>query len=341
MSRRDRRRTNARRALFAGLALFLATQLAFLAALESLSPYHSDLDYRQRSTLLHERLREAPERPLCLLLGSSRTALSFCPEWLPPQDGSPEPLVFNFSHYGSGPILNLTLLRRLLADGVRPRWLVVELLPGYLVREREDFIAPHLAAGELRDACRYLEADKVAYWFVRTRIQTVPRFPLLGTESSGHATGPLGGCVRWLNRVTERDRATRTADAHRHFGPLLRQLPISPSADRAIHDLLALCRQEDIAVVLLLTPEGTVFRSWYGPGTEQHLTAYLRRLADETGTPIVDGRRWLPEEVFYDSHHVVRRGAEEFTQHLHTEVLQPLFAERLVNPRAETTLPEP
>lgn len=329
MARRDRRPARARWALFAGLLLFLGVQLAFLAVQECFRPYYTDPDYRHRQHLLRQRLDEEPDRPLCLLLGSSRTALSFCPEWLPPRETSPPPLVFNGSHYGSGPILNLTLLRRHLRDGLRPRWLVVELVPGYLCRERESFIVPHLDTRELTEAARYLDLGNLAGWYARTRLEATPRFPVAHLQPPGHKLGPLGGCLVWLPHVTDADRRARTAVARRHFDALLKTFDVAPAEDRAVRDLLAVCREEGIAVVLVLTPEGTEFRNWYGPDTEARLSDYLARLRRDTGVRVVDGRGWLNDDVFYDSHHVMRYGAQVFTHRLDAEVIRPLLAGQL------------
>ena len=93
--------------------------------------------------------------------------------------------------------------------------------------------------------------------------------------------------------------------------------------------LQALCRDEGIAVTLLLTPEGTEFHGWYGPATEATLVSYLGQLSRETGVPVVDARGWLADDVFYDSHHVVEPGARDFTRRLDAEVLRPALGDEL------------
>ena len=120
----SRRRTGkySRAPLLWGLAMFLACQTAFAAALDCWYPELYDAEYARRLATLRTRQAEAPERPLFLVLGSSRTALAFRPEILPPLPtrSGPPVLPFNFSHMGAGPLLNLVELRRLLADGVCP-----------------------------------------------------------------------------------------------------------------------------------------------------------------------------------------------------------------------------
>jgi hypothetical protein len=90
-------------------------------------------------------------------------------------------------------------------------------------------------------------------------------------------------------------------------------------------ELLALCREQGIEVILVVTPEGTAFRRWYGPAAESRLTDYLSHLSQDLGLVVVDARDWLPDDAFYDSHHVVETGARIFTQRLNAEVLRPLL----------------
>jgi hypothetical protein len=61
-------------------------------------------------------------------------------------------------------------------------------------------------------------------------------------------------------------------------------------------------------------PEGPIFRSWYDPAGLAAFDAYVTRVAGEFGAPVIDARFWLNDESdFYDSHHLLNRGAEKFT----------------------------
>ncbi len=77
------------------------------------------------------------KQPLILMLGSSRTLLmldagSMHVNW----DGTPAQ-VFNFGIKGSGPLLELLCLERLLKAGVRPDLLVLEVFPALYNRPRD------------------------------------------------------------------------------------------------------------------------------------------------------------------------------------------------------------
>src|SRR5262249_3771800 len=77
-------------------------------------PQWYDREYQVRRELLHDRVADNPEKPVCLLLGSSRTVVAFMPETLGPmydQCGR-QVLVFNYSHFGAGPRMNLVQAHR-------------------------------------------------------------------------------------------------------------------------------------------------------------------------------------------------------------------------------------
>src|SRR5207249_2410036 len=111
--------------------------LGFGLATDLFYPELYDPDSAVRFALLRQRIAEAPDRPLLLVVGSSRTGTAFRPEILAPLDtgNGPAPLVFNFSHWGANAAFNLMQVKRLLREGIRPDWLVVELMPPWLSRE--------------------------------------------------------------------------------------------------------------------------------------------------------------------------------------------------------------
>src|SRR3954454_9843704 len=119
-----------------GLLAFLVAAAAQAAAFDS-RPDLYDVEYGARLDLVRARLAEAPGRPLLVAVGSSRLVMAFAPEQLPPvptADG-PDALPFNFGHVGAGPIQNLMDVSRMLADGVRPRWLFLEMMPAFVAHE--------------------------------------------------------------------------------------------------------------------------------------------------------------------------------------------------------------
>src|SRR5579864_5169313 len=87
--------------------------------------------YGHRLHSLQARLAESPDAPLFLILGSSRVKYSVCPSAMQihTASGVPTPIVYNFAMNGMGTIRELMYLRRLLADGIRPKWLLIEIWP--------------------------------------------------------------------------------------------------------------------------------------------------------------------------------------------------------------------
>src|SRR5579883_3511189 len=122
LSRHGRR---ARAAVLWGLLTLGLAQVGLLVALERYYPELCDPEYGFRLGRLHERQKEAPKgQPLLVLLGSSRVGLGFRPQTVSTswQGQGTAPTVINFGMASAGPLLELLVLKRMLADGVRPTW---------------------------------------------------------------------------------------------------------------------------------------------------------------------------------------------------------------------------
>jgi hypothetical protein len=339
MSYHRRRITGARTALAWGVFGFCCVQLALDVGVVARHPELQDPEYGARLALLRERLAESPDRPLLLLLGSSRTVGSFVPEKLPPlraASGEP-PLVFNFSHLGAGPGMNLLEMRRLLRNGIRPSWLVLEIMPPQLGDEGQSILLSTAGARDLPITRRYRHPFKVYGNFVRTQLVPCHRYrrflayhavpdwiPDAEWEQDQVHLAPLGGEGSQPPAPDAAETRRRTDLARQGYFPPLRDLHVVDLSDRATRELLDLCRRRGIAVALVLTPEGSAFRSWYAPESRRRVDAYCDALSRDYGVPLIDAREWLEDGDFTDSHHVTPRGAEVFTLRLGREVLRPL-----------------
>jgi hypothetical protein len=248
---------------------------------------------------------------------------------------------FNFSHQEAGPLYNLLQAHRLVRQGLRPGWLVVELCPLFCWEEHTGVCSRGATLADLPvllehtgtgTALRpYLRAHLLpAYQHRQGVLQEVA--PTLATEVSRGdriRLSPLGGDEEWcaLASITPAER-------HRARHPLLAGVaawrPLGMDRfDRATRALLALCRRERIAVALVLTPEDPLVRAHYPEAPLRQFEAYVAGLAAEHGVPVCDARAWLGEDEFSDGHHTLLCGAERFTRRLHAEVLEPLVAGRL------------
>src|SRR5262245_37964622 len=134
MRLRRRQSSRAKPVVLWGLIFFAASQAVAAIVTGRAFSEHFDPEFRVRIQTLASRRAEIPDRPLLFVIGSSRTVMSFRPEILPDMKtaGGETVLPFNFSHHGSGPLVNLVQLQRLVRAGHRPQWLVLELMPPLL-----------------------------------------------------------------------------------------------------------------------------------------------------------------------------------------------------------------
>jgi hypothetical protein len=296
--------------------LVLAT--AWVAA-EAAVPEITDTDYYIRLRVIRAAAAEQPNRPLGVVLGSSRVLHAFQPEHLSGADG--DTLWVSAAHMGSGPALNRLILHNLLRDGVRPTVVVIEMMPTFFAKENEGFVSTHFAVADLPLVRRYAdEPFGYDYHFLRHRLRRIGDLARAPDPFAGRGESlPRGGMPPAHDEITAAERASYLALA-RTANAALRSMTVRPAADRAFRDTLREAAAHGIRVVLLRTPEGPIFRSWYDPAGLAKFDEYVSRAASEHGASVLDARFWLDEEDFYDSHHVLKRGAEKFTARFAREV---------------------
>src|ERR1051326_3542892 len=123
----------ARSAVLWALAAFAALQGILFAAMSTArGQILRDPDWGIRLGRLEKRLAERPEAPLVLILGSSRVGLGLRPDKMMDAWRPQSPTVFNFSRRGFGPMVSLLYLRRILDEGIRPDWVLLEIWPAFL-----------------------------------------------------------------------------------------------------------------------------------------------------------------------------------------------------------------
>jgi hypothetical protein len=95
----------------------------------------------------------------------------------------------------------------------------------------------------------------------------------------------------------------------------------------ALREVFAICRRENIRAVVALVPEGSEFRSWYGP-TANATTERLIDIAHEgVDGRVIDARDWLPDDSFADGHHMLDSAAPIYTARLVNELIVPALKE--------------
>jgi hypothetical protein len=328
-----------RSALLWGAAAFLLGQFALCLTLNVSRPLR-DPEYGRRLLSLRERLAERAESgPLLLCLGSSRVAMGIRPALLPQNQPGARggPVVFNFGVCRSGPVMELLCLRRLLADGIRPSRVFIEVFPFLASGTGEQQMASiqpaRLDQGD-RDALRpYCPDprpasrtwwDEVVPWFsYRTHLlnQFAPSWVSPSHRSDGDWEGLDGW--GWVDRpsfAAPLSGNPAILDAVRNqYLQAGNSFVSSPDSRRAYAELLTLCRAENIKATLLLMPDA--FLADYDRAGLARMEAYYRELSEEFGAPLVDARHWLTSADFVEGVHTTHAGASALTERFGREVL--------------------
>jgi hypothetical protein len=324
--------------------MYVGIQSALLVITNRWLPALRDPEYGYKLARLRQRIAEQPERELILIMGSSRSGYGYRPEVVPAwQSGEGKsPIVFNFALTGSGPILELVCLRRLLAAGIHPARVFIEVLPPTLYQEggwseMAWLNRSRLSWDDVQLLRRYSEQPR-RFCFAWCRAHAAPCFAQRFCIMSRYAPGWLPWETRqdiWLgldrsgwmifpHTILDAAGQRRALEfARRQYAAPLVRFHMTPVPDHALRELLTLCRQENIKTTLVLMPEGAIFQSWYPSAARAVIDAYLASVSHEYGVPLVDARCWLPETAFFDSHHLHPDGATAFTKRFAREVLKP------------------
>lgn len=337
MSRKPdpRRRRPAGRAVVAWAAAgVIVSQFAWAVTLELGRPDLRDPEYGHKLRLL-QRQSAAADRPLLLALGSSRTLNGLRPGVLP----AGGPRVFNFGLTRHGAVRQWLAFDRLLRDGVRPRWVTIELFPLALNQGADELNTAPAGRHTLGDvrflhthglrppghAAEWLEARAAAVYDSRFAVRSwlcpawVPwseRHDFVWTN-----TDPGG----WLEVQPPADPAIARGHGEAEAAAM-RGFTVHPDSDRALRQTLARCAAERIGAAVVLMPEAAWFRELYRGDAEARLRDYAARLGRDCGVPVIDARVWCPDEEFRDGGHLLAAGAARFTERFGREVVPQLTA---------------
>jgi hypothetical protein len=337
--------------LLSSLAVFVALQAGLAAAIELWLPQLRDPCYGYKAPRLERRAREAvrTHAKVVVFLGSSRTVFGVKSNDLEQQLsqalGQPV-VVFNFGIPGSGPLIDLVNLRRLFRAGVRPDLLVMEVLPPFLAGQ------PAVAGAELQwitpSQFTRAELDVLAEYgspveeFQEKWWQALPvpcfsrRFAIVSWLAP--AWLPMASRLDWFRdcddcgwvdskiHVTNPEQVRNgVRRARDQYTQSLNGFRLGGASCRALRELLEECRAQHVPTALLLMPEGSEFRSWYAAATWTEIEDFLQGLSREYHAPLINGRAWMPDDAFCDSHHMLDEGAAAFTRRLGETVLVPML----------------
>lgn len=333
--RRSRRKA-ARLTFVCFVLAALGLHAVALVVLDELQPGLRDPEYARRVRDLRARIAENPGRPVVLVVGSSRAAMGVRPEeWEAVRPGAPDPLIFNMSLLGGGPIMELMVLRRVYADGLRPDVVLLEYWPPYLhsagMWAEPDRIAPDRLGPTDRQIVRdyFPNPDKVEQqmwryrwnpvWAARQRllVQLLPKWlpdakRMDWTWDTVDSWGWKPGFDYPPGPTAE--RTAMLGKCHAIYRPQFNAFKLSPDADRAIREAVALARSHGSAVGFVYMPEASEFRGWYPPRVERLAHEHLAGLHRELAVPLINARLWMDDGLFVDGFHLSRVGAAEFTR---------------------------
>lgn len=334
-----------------GVVWIATVQASVVAFLEWRHPEFLDPKYGCRLLALRTLREQEENRKLLLVLGSSRAEQGFRPSLLT-QSGrtsipsAPGAMFYNMARGSSSPLLYLLTVRRLLADGIHPDGVLIEIFPPALVEDAESAVIYKPALRDWPILRRYPVNRRTWAFWLQDRLLlwykyrsgflafAAPQCLLPNARWGEHLWDYRGGEWRIIgDNVCPQERRRLIDDARRRYVPSLQHFRIDADADRALRELLETCRSQRIAIVLFLMPESSEFRSWYPPEALCQLSDYLERLRRDYDAPVIDARCWLANWFFSDGHHLLRRGAELFTRRFSGEVLSVLDRATLASRR--------
>lgn len=290
---------------------------------------------------LRQLVSTQPDRPLVLMLGSSRGCWAFragCLNGMTDSDGQ-KLKVYNFGIPATGPISALFYLRDMLAEGIRPRFLLIEYLPPLMCEAQRGSLTeegmtgfeslsarrilqwlPYLYRPEKR-ARLWLEARINPWYTFRRQIQLELRCLALGERFPTYELiDDWGWHIAAPVPLPAAERERRLEVARGGYSPGLGKFRLGKKPTRALREILDLCRRERIPSALVLMPESSEFRSWYSDDANNAIHGELEELHQAYGVPVIDAQRWLDNDDFEDGHHTLLHGADVFTSRLYAEL---------------------
>lgn len=329
----------ARSALLWASACFVFGQMALLLAIQHWHPELRDLEFGWKIVRLRQRLAQEPHKPAVLMFGSSRTAYGFQAtrfDRAMAERGMPV-VSFNLGVSNAGPVRENLGLRHILHDGRKPALVLIEVFPSMLKESFEGLEPLILSARDtswLGEYCghprrlfhdwlqlqwapgysyRFQVLGRLARKWLPTDRFNLPDFLRRMDPSGWSRPQPHLG----LSAAMRQQAVRRLNDCH---GKLLLDYRIGSKPRRALTDMLALCRQENSAVLLVLMPEASELRSWYTPEAEARLQELLADMKQSFDLDHVDARTWIPDDCMWDSYHLLIPGSTLFTDRLAEEV---------------------
>lgn len=333
LARPRRMKGSARAVLIWSLLIYGFSAVVLTCIMTRWHPNGFEQNYWRKWRKFQRFAAEERERPLAVMLGSSRAAALFKAGLM---DGRLAPngqhwRAYNFGVPATGPMREWMHLRDMIDQGIKPRLIIVEYLPPLLneahtgLYTEENWVMPEWTtvhqyfrfrpylARPMRKASEWVEARMAPWAVYRLCLHSWLRLRM-GWANQDNLV--IDNYDRWGCRVheafTPQKRAVFIAAAHDYI-PSLQHFRLAKGLCRVWHDMLSYCQREGIAVVLFVPPESNEFRSWYPASCLTKVEGLLTELHQTYGVQVIDARKWLNDNEFVDGHHANAKGSLKFT----------------------------
>lgn len=330
------RRRRARAAVLWAILIFVGSQAALELAIELRWPGLRDEFCHQKLVQLEERFAAAPpDAAKVVMLGTSAAYCDLQSERLEQrleERWGREVAVYNFGIPGSSALMELVALKRLLAAGVRPDYVLIEVLSPFLSGcpplDPERFSPPRFSLAELSLVRRYTAYySRVRWWDGRLAPCYSHRWEILRLVAPAFAVadawtqgiGPFdsAGAGRLPDAARSEVRFRQGLEmTERSYGAYRNRFRRDAPFCRILDEILKLCRAEGICASLVLMPEASEVREWYDGAVKREMLAFLGELGRQHKATVVDAHGWIDDGGFLDGIHLVESGADQFTHDL-------------------------
>jgi len=322
----------------------------------------SDDYYHKRAALLRNRTPANSGYPKnMVILGSSRTELGVnapLVENTIREKLARDFVVINFSVTACAQETELLYWNRILNECKAPDMALIEVHPAFLntkaggggvefnsvvwpverfLRHDLDYLERHASDGRPNIRAEWIKMACFSFYKNRTSLLNSVFPALVPNEFKGQVSilDKHGQLIIQDELLTSERQAKAMEHTRAQYYHLVREMDLRSSRTKALRELLQSCKERNVAVGLLLMPEGQEFRSWYGPGVWAKIQNHLHELAGEFGAEVFNAHEWMEESEFKDSHHLYQSGALRFTRRLADEKIVPWVLGRQKNMAAK------
>jgi hypothetical protein len=123
------------------------------------------------------------------------------------------------------------------------------------------------------------------------------------------------GCES-IPQTSPAERAVYAKILQDAYRPLLSASRLDERSCQCLRQTLDLCRRERLRTILVLMPESEAFAGLYSREMEEAIQSEMGRLENEYDVSCVDARRWMAEDDFFDSQHLMSEAASSFGEKL-------------------------